>query len=154
MKQWRPVPCVHSSLLAGQEVWTLPETAMIHACAAYKAGIVLSDPYETEGRRAWLNLGHTFAHALEAGSGYAVSHGEAVGLGLLAALRLSGQPTDSVEEILRPEPVGADLDVAWASLKRDKKGEGVFVIEAPGKPVVTTVPDADARAALEALIRR
>ncbi len=146
---------VKTGLLAGQEVWTLPETAMIHACAAYKAGIVLSDPYETEGRRAWLNLGHTFAHALEAGSGYAVSHGEAVGLGLLAALRLSGQPTDSVEEILRPEPVGADLDAAWAALKRDKKGEGVFVLlEAPGKPVVTTVPDADARAALEALIRR
>ena len=93
---------VKTGLLAGRPLWELPEEEMIRACAAYKAGVVLSDPFETEGRRAWLNLGHTFAHALEAGSGYRVSHGEAVALGLLAALRLSGQPTDAVEEILRP----------------------------------------------------
>jgi shikimate kinase/3-dehydroquinate synthase len=146
---------VKTGLLAGREVWSLPEVEMIRACAAYKAGVVLSDPYETEGRRAVLNLGHTFAHALEAGSGYRVPHGEAVALGLLAALRLSGLPTDAVEELLRPEPVAADLDEAWAALKRDKKGEGVFVLlEAAGKPVVTTVPDEDARAALAALIRQ
>jgi shikimate kinase / 3-dehydroquinate synthase len=146
---------VKTGLLAGRDVWELPEEEMIGACAAYKAGVVLSDPYEREGRRAWLNLGHTFAHALEAGSGYRVSHGEAVALGLLAALRLSGQPTDAVEEILRPAPVQADADAAWAALKRDKKGEGVFVLlEAPGKPVVTMVSDAEARAALAALIRQ
>ena len=146
---------VKTGLLADRPVWGLPQDEMIRACAAYKAGVVLSDPYEGEGRRAVLNLGHTFAHALEAGSGYRVRHGEAVALGLLAALRLSGLPTDVVEEILRPEPVTADLDAAWAALKRDKKGEGVFVLlEAPGKPVVATVPDADARAALASLIRQ
>jgi 3-dehydroquinate synthetase len=146
---------VKTGLLAGRQVWTLPEEEMIHTCAAFKAGVVLSDPYETEGRRTILNLGHTFAHALEAGSNYTVSHGEAVALGLLAALRLSGLPTDAVEEVLRPEPVAADPDAAWAALKRDKKGEGVFVLlEAPGKPVVATVPDADAQRALESLIRK
>jgi shikimate kinase / 3-dehydroquinate synthase len=146
---------VKTGLLAGCEVWTFPTEKMIRACAAYKAGVVLSDPYETEGRRTVLNLGHTFAHALEAGAGYRVPHGEAVALGLLAALRLSGQPTDAVEEVLRPEPVEADLDAAWAALKRDKKGEGVFVLlEAPGKAVVTTVPDGDARRALKSLIRK
>jgi shikimate kinase / 3-dehydroquinate synthase len=144
---------VKTGLLAGRQLWELPEKEKIRACAAYKAGVVLSDPYETEGRRTVLNLGHSFAHALEAGSGYRVPHGEAVALGLLAALRLSEQPTDAVEEVLRPEPVKADLDAAWAALKRDKKGEGVFVLlEAPGKPVVTTVPDEDARRALESLI--
>ena len=146
---------VKTGLLVGRELWTLPEVEMIRACAAYKAGVVLSDPYETEGRREWLNLGHTFAHALEAGSGYRVAHGEAVALGLLAALGLSGLPTDAVVEALAPEPVAADLDAAWAALKRDKKGEGVFVLlEAPGNPVVTTVPDGEARAALAALIRQ
>jgi shikimate kinase/3-dehydroquinate synthase len=146
---------VKTGLLAGGDIWELEEREMIRASAAYKAGVVLSDPYETEGRRAWLNLGHTFAHALEAGSGFRVSHGEAVALGLLAALRLSGLSTDVVEEILRPEPVEADLDAAWAALKRDKKGEGVFVLlEAPGRPVVVTVADADARAALAALVRQ
>jgi shikimate kinase / 3-dehydroquinate synthase len=146
---------VKTGLLSGREVWELPEEQMIRACASYKAGVVLSDPYERGGRRTVLNLGHTFAHALEAGSGYALSHGEAVALGLLAALRLSGLPTDAVEDVLRPEPVVADADAAWAALKRDKKGEGVFVLlEAPGKPVVTNVSDAEARRALAELIRK
>ena len=146
---------VKTGLLAGREVWSLPEAEMIRACAAFKSGVVLSDPYEREGRRTILNLGHTFAHALEAGSDYRVRHGDAVALGLLAALRLSGQPTDVVEEVLHPTPVQADPDAAWAALKRDKKGEGVFILlEAPGRPVVTTVPDEDARAALEALIAK
>jgi 3-dehydroquinate synthetase len=146
---------VKTGLLAGSEVWALPEDEMVRACAAFKAAVVLSDPYEREGRRTILNLGHTFAHALETGSGYTVSHGEAVALGLLAALRLSGLPTDPVEDLLCPEPVAADLDAAWAALKRDKKGEGVFVLlEAPGRPVVTTVPDDAARQALESLIRK
>jgi shikimate kinase / 3-dehydroquinate synthase len=146
---------VKTGLLAGREVWSLPEQEMIRACAAFKAGVVLSDPYEREGRRTTLNLGHTFAHALEAGSGYRVRHGEAVALGLLAALRLSGEPTGVVEELLQPEPVEADPEAAWAALKRDKKGEGVFVLlDAPGRPVVTTVPDRDARDALDALIRK
>lgn len=146
---------VKTGLLAGRHLWELPDEEMIQACAAYKAGVVLSDPYETEGRRALLNLGHTFAHALEAGSGYRVRHGDAVALGLLAALRLSGLSTDAVEDVLHPEPVAADLDAAWAALGRDKKGKGVFVLlEAPGKPMITTVPDADARRALAALIRQ
>ena len=146
---------VKTGLLAGRDLWELPEEEMIRACAAYKAGVVLSDPYEREGRRAVLNLGHTFAHALEAGSGYRVRHGDAVALGLLAALRLSGLSTRAVEDVLRPEPVAADLDAAWTALGRDKKGEGVFVLlEAPGKPVVTTASAADARAALAALIRQ
>jgi shikimate kinase/3-dehydroquinate synthase len=146
---------VKTGLLSGQEVWSLPEDEMIRACAAFKAAVVVSDPYQTEGPRAIHNLGHTFAHALEAGSGYAVRHGDAVALGLLAALRLSGQPTDEVEEILRPQPIEADAGAAWAALKRDKKGEGVFVLlEAAGKPVVTTVSDDEARAALNALIRQ
>jgi 3-dehydroquinate synthetase len=146
---------VKTGLLAGSDVWNLEEEEMIRACAAYKAGVVLSDPYEREGRRTVLNLGHTFAHALETGSGYTVAHGEAVALGLLAALRLSGLEATAVEEILRPEPVTADRDAAWAALKRDKKGEGVFVLlEAPGKPVVATVEDDEARRALDALIRK
>jgi shikimate kinase/3-dehydroquinate synthase len=146
---------VKTGLLAGEDVWKLDEKEMIRACAAYKAGVVLSDPYEREGRRTVLNLGHTFAHALETGSGYRVAHGEAVALGLLAALRLSGLETTVVDEILRPEPVTADRDAAWAALKRDKKGEGVFVLlEAPGTPVVATLEDDEARRALDALIRK
>ena len=54
-----------------------------------------------------------------------------------------------------PQAVHADRDAAWAALKRDKKGEGVFVLlEAPGRPVVTNLPDEDARKALDALIAK
>src|SRR5258708_37921686 len=64
------------------------ETAFIPWAIAFKVAIVQEDPYEN-GPRAFLNLGHTFGHALEQVSGYKWRHGEAVALGLLAAARLS-----------------------------------------------------------------
>lgn len=58
---------------------------------ALKAHIVMQDEREA-GVRAWLNLGHTFAHAIESTTGYsAFHHGEAVGLGLLAATWISSE---------------------------------------------------------------
>ncbi len=147
---------VKTGLLAGQPLWELPEEAMIRATAAFKCAVVLSDPNE-RGRRAILNLGHTVAHALEAASGYTLAHGDAVALGLRAALRLSGQPTDVVDELLRPEPVPVDPDAAWAALRRDKKGRDgaprLVLLERPGEPRYgVELPDADVRAALESLI--
>jgi 3-dehydroquinate synthase len=53
-----------------------------------KRDVVEEDPFE-EGRRAVLNLGHTFGHAIEQVSGYEIRHGEAVAIGLVAAARLS-----------------------------------------------------------------
>ena len=134
---------VKTGLLAGREVWELPRRGDDPRLRRLQGGRRhLATRTRPRAGAPVLNLGHTFAHALEAGSGYRVRHGEAVALGLLAALRLSGQPTDVVEELLRPEPVAVDLDAAWAALKRDKKGEGVFVLlEAPGAPVVTTVSE-------------
>jgi shikimate kinase / 3-dehydroquinate synthase len=58
-------------------------------CARVKAHIVEEDPYE-QGLRRVLNLGHTVGHALEAALGYgALTHGEAVAIGLLTAMRVS-----------------------------------------------------------------
>ncbi len=58
---------------------------------AFKAAIVAKDERETNGRRALLNLGHTFAHALEAETGFSdtLLHGEGVAIGLALAFRLS-----------------------------------------------------------------
>lgn len=64
----------------------------IRRCCAMKAAIVRADERETakEGGRALLNLGHTFAHAIEQVTGYGTYlHGEAVAIGLAAAARLS-----------------------------------------------------------------
>ncbi|MBW3592389.1 MAG: bifunctional shikimate kinase/3-dehydroquinate synthase [Actinobacteria bacterium] len=148
---------VKTGLLAGAPLWELPEEEMIRGCAAFKCAVCLADPYERTGRRAILNLGHTFAHALEAASDYALPHGEAVALGLAAALRLSGQPTDVVEEILQPQPARADRDRAWEAMKRDKKAEGgrvrLVLLDAPGKPAFPVeLPDVDVRRELDRLI--
>lgn len=64
----------------------------IHRSCAIKASIVAEDERETTGRRALLNLGHTFGHAVEAATGYGTwLHGEAVGVGLLLAADLSAR---------------------------------------------------------------
>jgi shikimate kinase / 3-dehydroquinate synthase len=145
---------VKTGLLAGEPLWELPVPELVHRSAAFKAAVCLRDPLE-RGPRTVLNLGHTFAHALEAASGYTLPHGRAVALGLTAALRLSGMPTDVVEEVLRPERVAVDRDRAWSALKRDKKGERAYVLlEGPGRPVVTEVADEEARRALDELIAR
>jgi shikimate kinase / 3-dehydroquinate synthase len=61
---------------------------VVERCVRVKARVVALDERET-GIRATLNLGHTLGHALEASSGYTgLTHGEAVSLGLVAALRL------------------------------------------------------------------
>jgi shikimate kinase / 3-dehydroquinate synthase len=143
---------VKTGLLAGSDLWGLPEEEMIRATAAFKCAVVLSDPYEREGHRAILNLGHTFAHALEAASGYELRHGDAVALGLLAALRLSGRPTDVVEDVLAPEPVRVDRDRAWDALLRDKKGSLNLVLLGDNGGYVTQVPEADVKRALDELI--
>ena len=63
---------------------------IIFECASIKARIVSSDEYEKTGLRQKLNLGHTFAHAIETVSGYkGIMHGEAVALGVILACRLS-----------------------------------------------------------------
>ena len=147
---------VKTGLLAGEPFWELPETERVRRCAAYKTAVCVRDPRE-RGPRAALNLGHTFAHALEAGAGYAITHGTAVALGLRAALRLSGLPTDPVDEILRPEPVRADRERAWTALKRDKKAVGgrvrLVLLDAPGRPRTgVELPDEDVRRELDLLI--
>jgi len=148
---------VKTGLLAGEPLWELPDDELVRRCAAYKAAVCLRDPHE-RGERAVLNLGHTFAHALEAAGGYSgPSHGEAVALGLLAALRLSGVDTAPVEQVLLPQPVRVDRDAAWAALARDKKSVNgrprLVLLEAPGKPVTgVELPERQVRAALDALI--
>jgi shikimate kinase / 3-dehydroquinate synthase len=147
---------VKTGLLAGEPLWDLPEAEQVRRTAAYKAAVCMRDPHD-RGPRAELNLGHTFAHALEAASDYALPHGRAVALGLLAALRLSGLPTDVVDERLRPRPVRVDRERAWAALLRDKKAVGgttrLVLLERPGQPRIgVELPVADVRDALDALI--
>jgi 3-dehydroquinate synthetase/shikimate kinase len=146
---------VKTGLLAGEPFWELPDGELVRRCAAFKTALCLRDP-DDRGARQVLNLGHTFAHALEAGTGYeTVTHGRAVALGLLAALRLSGHPTETVEEVLAPVPVKVDREHAWEALKRDKKstgGELTLVLLGDDGGYTTSLPETDVRRALDELI--
>jgi 3-dehydroquinate synthase len=108
-------------------------------CCAAKAAIVAADEREA-GQRALLNLGHTFAHALEAQTGYseALLHGEAVAVGLVLAFHLSARldlcsagDAERVHRHLAAAGLPADMrklaDASWsaddlvAHMERDKK---------------------------------
>src|SRR5205814_3572415 len=79
-----------AKILAGERA---ARTHAIAAAVAGKARIVEQDERETSGRRALLNLGHTFGHALEAETGYSdrLVHGEAVALGCVLAFAFSAE---------------------------------------------------------------
>jgi len=125
------------ALLEGDEAWTrdllgasAPNLKDMERALTLKAEVVHRDPFE-RGERRLLNLGHTLGHALEAGSRHALLHGEAVGLGLLAACRLAhhqGLPSldgDLLDLLAtRLAPLAdriPDWDICLPILARDKK---------------------------------
>ena len=149
---------VKTGLLVGEPLWELDRDDQVRRCAAFKAAVCLRDPLD-RAERAQLNLGHTFAHALESASGFSLSHGRAVALGLVAALRLSGlgETAREVEALLHAEPVRVDRDAAWQALRRDKKSvDGsvrLVLLDAPGTPRLgARLPEREIRGALDALI--
>jgi shikimate kinase/3-dehydroquinate synthase len=147
---------VKTGLLAAEPLWELPDDELVRRCAAFKAAVCLRDPTDRADRKQ-LNLGHTFAHALEAAAGYAgLTHGQAVALGLLAALRLSGRETAEVERLLQPKSVRVDRARAWEAMQRDKKAEGgelrLVLLEEAGPVWDVPVPAEDVRRALDELI--
>jgi len=108
--------------------------ALIADAVRVKARIVERDPYEM-GERAWLNLGHTFGHALELLSGFSLRHGEAVALGLVAAAELSARlaycdhtlPARVRSVVARlglPLRWPCDPEQAYAAMAGDKKRRG------------------------------
>jgi shikimate kinase / 3-dehydroquinate synthase len=168
------VELLKTGLLAGGELWEQARAIeeldagvladLVFACARYKCEVVAADERDN-GLRAVLNLGHTVGHAIEAASGYErYRHGEAVALGLLAALRLSDAPElrDEVESILGRHGLSVELDSAISvdavvdALQRDKKrtaaGVGFVLLAAPGEPRTDQLIDpAKVRAAVEEL---
>jgi shikimate kinase/3-dehydroquinate synthase len=144
---------VKTALIAGGDLWERvrggadpSDPAVITACVRTKLRIVARDERDAGVRQA-LNLGHTVGHAIEAATGYAAyRHGEAVALGLLAALRLSDQDDlrREVAQLLSDRGLPtrlehADPDAVVMATARDKKrvgsGEVPFVLlERPGGP--------------------
>jgi shikimate kinase / 3-dehydroquinate synthase len=167
------VEVLKTALIAGGELWERvaaeapgapPDERAIMACARVKLAIVAEDERDG-GRRQALNLGHTVGHAIETATRYSrYRHGEAVGLGLLAALRLSGQAVlrERVRELLRARGLPVTLtevnvqDVLDAVVY-DKKRLGArtpfVLVHAPGDVRVgCELADGDVRAAVAELV--
>lgn len=131
----------------------------IARCCELKAQVVAEDEQE-RGRRALLNLGHTFGHAIEALAGYgSLLHGEAVAIGMLMAAdasvslgRMSAADTARIESLLERAglPVAvADLgvDAIFDRMQLDKKagatGLKLILLNRIGEAVVEAAPADD-----------
>ncbi len=124
---------------AGPEATPAPSElrTVIDRAIAFKAAIVGRDERELTGHRALLNLGHTVGHAIESETG--LLHGEAVGLGLIAACRISAQVAGTRRDLehevvaaLRASGLPGDLDPyltdeVLARLAVDKKRIGTHL---------------------------
>jgi shikimate kinase / 3-dehydroquinate synthase len=108
---------------------------LVSRAVAVKIRILCEDPYE-QGRRAVLNFGHTFGHAIEQASGYRLRHGEAVAIGMVVEARMGeklGITRTGVAEAIGEAleglglpariPSGLDPAVIRRSLRVDKKNQ-------------------------------
>jgi 5-deoxy-5-amino-3-dehydroquinate synthase len=150
--------------LTGDDLQTMELTDRVARCVEIKAEIVATDEREG-GRRALLNYGHTLAHALEIATRHDLTHGEAVGIGLVYAAELARE-LGRIDEgrvaehrrivgdeygLTTAVPGGVDADELVTLMARDKKALAglTFVLDGPaGVEVVEGVDDAAVRAAL------
>ena len=125
----------------------------IRRCCELKAEVVAEDEREA-GRRAILNFGHTFGHAIEHYQGYGTwLHGEAVATGMIMAARLSGLPGDDIDRLtalvaaagLPTEPPAIAADNWLDAMGMDKKVQGkklrFVLLDAIGKSRVSSEYD-------------
>ncbi len=125
---------------------------MIFESILTKKEIVENDERES-GERRLLNLGHTFAHALE--KNYGIPHGEAVAIGIMFAAKLSSNmgmlrmhEVDRIERLLTsaglPVSISFDPETMVETMKMDKKRQGKFVhfilLEEIGKAIIKEIP--------------
>lgn len=119
--------------LKNQELWKQPEP-FIADCVAMKGRFVEADEHD-RGLRQQLNLGHTLGHAVEAGSGFSLSHGQSVAIGTAMIARASAQfgfctarTRDEILTLLQqydlPTQTAQPEDFLYETALRDKKRQG------------------------------
>lgn len=144
-------------------------TSLILRAIQVKQRIVELDPWETD-QRALLNLGHTFAHAIEQVSGYRIRHGEAVAMGLAAAAHLSVQLgyadaalPRQIESLLASLhlptriPAALAVDDLYTAMGQDKKKQAgqlrFILLRAVGDAFIAdNIPETAVKETLRALV--
>ena len=155
--------------LTGDDLLAIDLEERVARCIEIKAEVVASDEREG-GRRALLNYGHTFAHALEIATQHELAHGEAVAVGLIYAAELGFElgRIDAARvqghravvageyDLMTNPPLGLDADELVSLMYRDKKAVGLgltFVLDGPaGLEVVSGVDEAPVRAAMARIL--
>ena len=130
--------------------WEKRMEQVIARCVSIKRDYVLGDEKDN-GKRQFLNLGHTFGHAVELCSGFALSHGQGVGVGMVMAARAAGMEPAAIEEAcltcglpIRVPYGAAELTAAALHDKKRRGGKITLVLpEAIGKCVLKTVDIAE-----------
>lgn len=142
--------------LTGEDLLSLELDERVARCVGIKAAFVEQDERES-GKRAFLNYGHTLAHALETVGNHQLAHGEAVAIGLIFAARLArALGRISLERLEYHElvvgktyslqtrmPRDIDIDQLMAAMARDKKalyGLTFILDSAKGLEIVADVP--------------
>lgn len=130
---------------------------VIAACVQTKADVIADDEFD-RGRRALLNLGHTFGHAIEKCSNFTISHGSAVAIGMVMAARVSAELgfcdascINDIESALVSNALPTSCDFGVAELVKaalsDKKKSGdkisLVLFRSIGDSFTHTVPTAD-----------
>ncbi|MEZ4672874.1 MAG: 3-dehydroquinate synthase family protein [Caldilineaceae bacterium] len=122
-------------LFHGEEEGPTNLVHLVSDAVRVKVEVVEEDPFE-EGRRATLNLGHTFGHAIELVSNFTVRHGEGVALGLVAATEMAaaleycdpslvGRVRNVLDRVELPTQLnGYDVQAVIAAMGHDKKRVG------------------------------
>lgn len=159
---WGEVAKYH--FLTGDDLLSMPTDERIARCVQIKADIVAQDEREG-GRRALLNYGHTFGHAIETVTGHRFAHGEAVAIGMICAAhlaRLLGRIDESrvashyevlqaygLQSVLPPD---VDHAALVESMGRDKKATAglVFILDGPNG--LESVPGVDPALVVESLV--
>lgn len=146
---------------------------IVSKCARIKADIVSTDEFDRKQVRAVLNYGHTIGHAIETAAGYSgsYSHGQAVAIGMLVAVRMASElntmktsDAGRIEKLIRNVGLGISVrDIPLSKIYKahlhDKKFTGRknrFVLSAGigSSQIIDNVPDSVVRNALESCIEK
>ncbi len=128
---------------------------LVLRCVREKIKVIQKDPLD-KGLRMILNFGHTFGHALETSGNYStLTHGVAVGWGMLLAMRLSilsdvssannfDEPEKIIRKLLNSRKLGnLDADQLWKTISLDKKAEDnkirFVLLKNIGYPVIKNI---------------
>ena len=158
---WGEVAKYH--FLTGDDLLAMPTDDRIARCVQIKADIVAQDEREG-GRRALLNYGHTFGHAIETVTGHRFAHGEAVAIGMICAAhlarilgRIDDARVDAHYRILDAYglqstlPGDLDHNALLVAMGRDKKATSGLVFVLDGRDGLESVAGVDPARVLESL---